>query len=137
MRVVIDTNVFISSFFGGNPRKIVELWKNGEITLCVNREIIEEYVGVLQRLDFHKEVEIDELLSLFARGFNLLFSTKKYNLKIVEDDPEDDKFFECVVSLKAKFIISGDKEVLSIKKYMDIDIVTPVDFLKMFSEMNR
>ncbi|OPX34400.1 putative toxin-antitoxin system toxin component, PIN family [candidate division KSB1 bacterium 4484_188] len=137
MRVVIDTNVFISSFFGGNPRKIVELWKNGEITLCVNREIIEEYVGVLQRLDFHKEVEIDELLSLFARGFNLLFSTKKYNLKIVENDPEDDKFFECVVSLKAKFIISGDKEVLSIKKYMDIDIVTPVDFLKMFSEMNR
>jgi len=137
MRVVIDTNVFISSFFGGNPRKIVELWKNGEITLCVNREIIEEYVGVLQRLDFHKEVEIDELLSLFARGFNLLFSTKKYNLKIVENDPEDDKFFECVVSLKAKFMISGDKEVLSIKKYMDIDIVTPVDFLKMFSEMNR
>jgi len=39
MRVVIDTNVFVSSFFGGTPRKIIDLWKNRDITLCLSRDI--------------------------------------------------------------------------------------------------
>ena len=44
IKVVIDTNVFISSFFGGNPKKIIDLWKKGEIKLCLSREIVNEYV---------------------------------------------------------------------------------------------
>ncbi|MFH1025416.1 MAG: PIN domain-containing protein, partial [Nitrospirota bacterium] len=35
MRVVIDTNVFVSSLFGGNPRKVIDLWKEEKITLCL------------------------------------------------------------------------------------------------------
>ena len=33
MRIVLDTNVFISSFFGGNPRTIIDLWKDGRLTV--------------------------------------------------------------------------------------------------------
>lgn len=40
MRVVVDTNIFVSSFFGGKPRKIIDLWKIGEITLCVSSPIL-------------------------------------------------------------------------------------------------
>ena len=43
IKVVIDTNVFISSFFGGNPKNIIDLWKKGEIKLCLSREIVDEY----------------------------------------------------------------------------------------------
>jgi putative PIN family toxin of toxin-antitoxin system len=50
LKVVIDTNVFISSFFGGVPREIINLWKKGEIVLCLSQEIIEEYLEVLNRL---------------------------------------------------------------------------------------
>ena len=50
MRVVIDTNVLISSFFGGSPKKVIDLWKAGDITLCLSRDIIDEYLDVLQRL---------------------------------------------------------------------------------------
>jgi predicted nucleic acid-binding protein len=42
-RVVIDTKVFVSSFFGDNPRRITDLWKTGKFILCLSRPIIEEY----------------------------------------------------------------------------------------------
>ena len=38
MRVVVDTNVLISSFFGGNPKKVIDLWKAGDITLCLSKD---------------------------------------------------------------------------------------------------
>ena len=130
MRVVIDTNVFVSSFFGGTPRKIIDLWKNGDITLCLSRDILDEYVKVLQRIGLQDESELEELLSLFARGFNALFTIKTPKIRVVKDDPDDDKFIECAVALKAKAIVTGDKSIKALGEYMEIKILTPQEFLK-------
>ena len=129
IRVVVDTNVFVSSFFGGNPRKIIDLWKSGKIILCLSQPIIDEYVDVLRRMGLQNERELEELLSLFAHGFNVLFTAKTPKLNIVEKDPDDDKFIECAVALNSKFIISGDKALRDIKDYMDIKIQSPKLFL--------
>jgi hypothetical protein len=45
--MVIDTNIFVFSFFGGKTRKIIDLWKNGNLILCLSGEILDEYVEVL------------------------------------------------------------------------------------------
>ena len=116
MKVVIDTNVFISSFFGGNPRKIIELWKDQKITLCLSKNILDEYINVLQRIGLKDEDELKELLSLFAKSFNLLFTSKTPQIQIVKADPDDDKFIEGAVALKADFIISGDKALRAVKE---------------------
>jgi len=128
MRVVVDTNVLISSFFGGHPKKVIDLWKEGEITLCLSRDIIDEYVDVLRRLKIDATL-ISELLSLFAGGYHLLFAGKTPSLKIVPDDPEDDKFFECAVALKASVIVTGDKAMLRVANYMGIAVESPQQFL--------
>ena len=130
IRVVIDTNIFVSSFFGGNPKKIIDLWKNEEITLCLSKDILDEYIDVLQRVGLKDENEIEELLSFFAKGFNILFTTNVPQIKVVKDDPDDDKFIECAVALKADIIITGDKALITIGKYMGIKILTPQEFLK-------
>jgi hypothetical protein len=132
MKVVLDTNVFVSSFFGGNPRDIIDLWKTGEITLCLSPAIVDEYIEVLRRLGLQNEKELSELLGLFARGFCVQFTAKTPQLRIVEHGPDDDKFIECAVALNAKFVISGDKALRAIEKYIDIEIVTPKEFLKAF-----
>jgi len=131
---VVDTNIFISSFFGGNPRKIINLWKSGQIILCLSRPIIDEYIDVLRRMGLQNERELEELLSLFARGFNVLFTAKTPNLNVVEKDPDDDKFIECAVALNSKFIISGDKSLQEIKDYMGIKIQNPKQFLDDYSK---
>ena len=136
-RVVVDTNVFISSFFGGNPRKIIDLWKSGEITLCLSKPIVDEYIGVLHRIGLQNEKEIEELLALFAHGFHVVFTAKTPELHIIEKDPDDDMFIECAVALKAEFIITGDKALKEIREYMNIKIVSPREFLIKFTKRKR
>ncbi len=129
MRVVVDTNVFVSSFFGGYPRQVIDLWKRGEITLCLSKEIVDEYVRVLQRLGLEEE-ELEEILSLFAQGFHCLFTSRTPRLSIIEEDPADDKLFECAVALKAGHIISGDAAVVRVEDYMGIKVANPREFMR-------
>jgi len=132
MKVVIDTNIFVSSFFGGNPRRIIDLWKTEKITLCLSKDILDEYIEVLQRIGLQDEDELGELLSLFKRGFNMLFTTKTPKVKVVKGDPDDDKFIECAMALKAEVIVTGDKAIEAVGEYMGINILTPQRFLKNY-----
>lgn len=134
LKVVIDTNVFISSFFGGVPREIINLWKKGKIVLCLSQEIIKEYLEVLNRLGLKDKREIANLTGLFAEGYNSIFTAKTLNINVVDDDPDDNKFLECAVALDSKIIISGDKHLKEIKKYIDIEIVSPKEFIDLYSE---
>ncbi len=125
LKVVIDTNVFISSFFGGIPREVIDFWKSGKIT-------IEEYIDVLNRLGLKDKREIQKLTRLFAESYNSIFTIATPNLNIVEDDPDDNKFIECAVALDSKIIISGDKHLKNIKKYIDIHILSPKEFVDKY-----
>ena len=137
IRVVVDTNIFISSFFVGNPRKIIDLWKSGQIILCLSPPIIDEYINVLRRMGLHNERELEELLSIFAHGFHVLFTSRSPNLNVVEKDPDDNKFIECSVALNAKSIITGDKALQEIKNYMGIKIQSPKQFADDYSKKKR
>jgi len=137
IRVVVDINVFISSFFGGNPRKVIDLWKSGEVTLCLSKPIVDEYIEVLRRIEQKNEKEIDELLGLFAHGFHVVFTARTPELHVVEKDPDDNVFIECAVALKAEFVITGDKALKAIQEYMNIKIVSPKEFLNNFRELMR
>lgn len=133
IRVVIDTNIFVSSFFNpnGNPKRVIDLWKNRKITLCVTEEILEEYVEVLARLGFSNEPELEELLRLFKKKNNIIYiaSTPKFNL--IKDDPSDNKFIECAVTAQAQYIISGDKHLLNLEMFRNIRIISSLDFLNI------
>lgn len=132
-KVVIDTNVFISSFFGGIPRKIINQWKEGHIILCLSQEIVEEYLEVLNRLGLKDKNEIRKLTKLFAEGYNSIFTATTPALFVVEEDPDDNKFIECAVALDCKIIVSGDKHLKNIKRYIDIEILSPKQFIGMHS----
>ncbi len=129
LKVVIDTNIFISSFFGGVPREIISLWKKGKIILCLSQKIVEEYLEVLNRLGLKDKKEILNLTKLFTEGYNSIFTTKTSNIEVVEADPDDNKFLECAVALDSKVIVSGDKHLRDIKKYIDIEIMSPREFI--------
>ena len=128
MRAVVDTNVFVSSLFGGKPREVIECWKEGRITLCVSAPLVEEYVEVLNRLRADGTL-IRELLDLMASGYHLAFTAKTGQLDVVDADPDDNMLFECAVALAADCIVTGDKRVRSVGKYMSIDVLTPAEFL--------
>jgi putative PIN family toxin of toxin-antitoxin system len=133
MRVVIDTNIFISSFFGGKPRKIIDLWKRGSLILCLSGEVLDEYIEVLNRVGFRDREEMEELLMLLAENPNIRFTNKTPKLQLVKEDPDDDKFIECAVALKARYVITGDKALKAVEEYVGIKILTPAQFLDQVS----
>jgi putative PIN family toxin of toxin-antitoxin system len=134
MRIVLDTDVFISSFFGGNPRTIIDLWKDGRLTLCLSQDIFDEYIEVLRRLGLDDTPELEELLKLFANGFHIVFTTRTPEIHVVVD-PDDDKFIACALALKAGCVISGDKALADVRLHQGIKIVTPQEFLEIMGDL--
>jgi putative PIN family toxin of toxin-antitoxin system len=129
MKAVIDTNVFVSSFFGGKLKQVIDCWKQGRISLCLSADILDEYVRVLQELGLGSGAELEELLKLLASSQSIDFTRKTPRLQVVKKDPDDDKFIECAVALKADLIVSGDKALLAIGEYRGIPILSPAEFL--------
>jgi len=131
VRVVIDTNVFVSSARGGLPRKVIDLVDEGKLTLCISPEIVKEYLRVFQRLRIDERY-LQKLLLYFEEADSILIDAIYTKLQLVEGDPDDDKFIECAAALKADYIITGDKALLRVSNYKKIKIVTPKQFLDLF-----
>lgn len=129
MRVVIDTSIFIASFWEGRSRTVVELWKKGEIALCASEAILKEYFYIIPRFN-RLNKEAGELLSLFKARKNMKMITPSKRLKVIKEDPVDNKFLECAVEAKAEYIISADKHLRNLRKYEGVRIVSSGSFLK-------
>jgi uncharacterized protein len=133
-KVVIDTNVFISAFgWGGTPLKVVQLLEKEVIRNCVSEKILNELYGAL---NYHRiafpvkfQTNILEFVLAYSDIYEPIFVNPKNRLNITPD-PDDNQFIECALSAKAKFIITGDKSFLSLKKFEAIRIVTPRYFLQ-------
>jgi uncharacterized protein len=128
LKVVIDTNVFVSYFWGGNPQKIIDLWTGDRFVLLVSPAIIEEIGKTLLTVGVEEEkvVELCEMILLKAKMI-----IPKRRLYLVQNDPADNKFLECAVDGRANYLVTGDNHLLGLKKIGRIKIMCPVDFLKL------
>lgn len=134
MKVVIDTNVLVSSFLGtGAPREIINYWKAGEITICLTQEILDEYIKVLERLGVSTEPELTEILKLFASGYYVEYRSVVAAVQVIKEDPADNKFIAAAVAMGARYVISGDRHLKNLGNYMRIECVSP----RLFIEMNK
>jgi putative PIN family toxin of toxin-antitoxin system len=130
-KVVIDTNIFISAFgWGGNPLEIIELLEKEEIRNCTSEEIFNEFFSALSYPKLNFPMKLQTKILEFVLAYSDIYEIKEH-LNITPD-PKDNKFIECALSAKAKFIITGDKGLLSIKQFKGIRIITPKDFFKRY-----
>jgi putative PIN family toxin of toxin-antitoxin system len=124
MRIVIDTNIFVSSFFGGIPRRIVDYWFSGNVILCVSRPILKEYLEVLGRFQFNREDLFGRLVTAFEKGPNVLFVDNPKGQNWIEEDPGDNKFVACAVAFHAEYIVSGDSHLRKAGEIGGVKIVS-------------
>jgi putative PIN family toxin of toxin-antitoxin system len=129
MKVVLDTNVFISGvFFSGPPHRILKAWRDGKIQIVLSEKILEEYVRVAEVLsERFPNIMLGPILELLTVEAEF---TSAFNLpKSVCADPDDDKFIECAIAGSAEAIISGDKHLLKVSGYHGIEVMTPRKFV--------
>ena len=134
MRAAIDTNVFVSSFFGGIPLKVIEYWFSGRLTLCVSKPILKEYFDVLNRFESDDKSLLYRLMSAFERNFNLLFVNNPREQMWIKEDPADNKFIACALALKAEYIVSGDAHLRKLKNIENIKIVSPAEMQDLLGD---
>ena len=130
-RVVIDTNIYISAiFWNGKPREVIDLGRDGKITIFTSLDIENEIVGKLKTTFKLAEEDVNQILLDFST-FTLPIRINK-QLIVVRDDPDDNKFIECAVECKANYIISGDRHLLNLKEYEGIKLIKSSEFLKVY-----
>jgi putative PIN family toxin of toxin-antitoxin system len=130
VKVVVDTNVLVSALlFGGKPGKLMPLWQRGTIRPLASKEIIDEYLRVLT----YPKSKLSEEDINFLLYHEILPYFEVIDVhpgpRIIRKDPENDKFIRCALAGKAKFIISGDHHLLTLKSCQKIKILSPSDFL--------
>ena len=130
MKVVLDTNVVISGlFFGGIPRAILTGWSDGYFQLIMSVEILQEYERVARELDKKYQAldaDWEQVLRLIAQ--NATFVSVQPLQKQVCADPGDDKFLACARASATDLIVSGDKHLLDVAGWNDIEVLTPRQF---------
>jgi len=131
LKVVIDTNIFISTVLGGKVSgKICELLVKKKFRLLYTLELLEElkYVLSVKDLEFN-EIEIEKILTFIKAEAIFVQPSEKISLC---RDPKDNIVLECALAGKADAIVTGDKDLLSMKFFSNIPILTPRQFLKTF-----
>lgn len=131
MRIVIDTNVLISGvFFGGFPQKILCAVVDHKITACATTEIINEYEEIVQEMINRKQGYINKaILSPLIKVMEIIEPITQVRIC---RDPDDNKFLECAKDSHALYIVSGDKDLLVIEQFENVQIVTAKDFCEKY-----
>jgi len=131
-KITVDTNILISALgWEGNPHRILEKIINGEIDLFISYKQFDEFVKVLEypRFNFtgQQKKRFKELILKVAT----LVKTP-IELKIIKNDPSDNRILECALVANVDYIITGDKKhILPLKRLGRIKIVTANDMLKL------
>jgi putative PIN family toxin of toxin-antitoxin system len=130
MRVVLNTNTLISALlFSGTASRLAPLWQSRRITVLLSKSILQEYLRTLAYPKFRLSDQgikgvVEEQLLPFVETVQV-----KKHLTVVRRDPEDNKFLECAVAGRAKYLVTGDRDLLELGSYRGIKILTVGEFL--------
>lgn len=134
MKVLVDTNVFVSAVvWGGVPGEVVEfVVGDPQVEWIVSDEILREYVNVLRRPKFGLPEE------LVARWQQLLADeTVLIHVKAeiaFPRDPADSIFLSCALDADADFLITGDRDFEQARLLGNTKIISATLFKRLVSE---
>ena len=134
MRLVFDTNVYVSAFVipGSRSDLAFRLALRGAFELIVSREILAELRGKLASKFGLEERELDRVERTIL-GVAVLVEPE-VELGVLRDEP-DNRILECAVVAGASAIVTGDRHLLRLRTYEGIGIMTVSELLYAFPEI--
>ena len=132
IRAVLDTNVLISALlFTGTPSLLVSAWQAGRLKPVISADVLDEYVRVLSYPKFKlTDQEIHSLIEDDLLPFVDTVQTGPISVPNLRD-PDDMKFLACARTARVHWLVSGDNDLLSLRKFESIEIVSVSTFLNL------
>jgi putative PIN family toxin of toxin-antitoxin system len=142
MRVILDTNILLSALLSplGAPGKLIDAWERKTFTLVACDALIAELREVAGRAFFRAKLRPSaaELLAAGIRDFSL-FCQNLPSGPAAPDFPPDRKdsyLLALAEASRAEFLVTGDKELLSLKHHKSTRMITPAAMIETLKARN-
>jgi putative PIN family toxin of toxin-antitoxin system len=135
-RWVVDTNVLVSAFlWQGTPGRVIELAADNDVQLFTSRALLDELAATLVKRKLTKYVAAtgltaDQMLAAYRR-ITTLVTARQLDAQ-VSRDADDDAVLACGLAARADLIVSGDDDLLSLKSFRGVPIVTVAQAVRGF-----
>ena len=140
-KAVLDTSVLVSAFLrhrpGGASFDLLRLAAAGAFEFFLSDDILEETAGVLLRPGRLREryIYTDDQVVEYCRDLGRLARVVEAvpDVRVVRD-PNDDMIVGCALAANADYLVSRDKDLLSLGAHEGISIVDPEAFLQILRD---
>ena len=136
MRIILDTNVLLSGLLisQGAPAKLLDAWERKLFTLVACDALIAELRDVAGRPFFKARLRASaaELLAAGLRDFS--FFCQELPSGPIAPDPKDSYLLALAEASAAEFLVTGDKELQSLKHHKSTRIVTPAAIIELLNK---
>lgn len=127
LRAVFGTNVFISALFGGFPEEAYQAVLERRCALVVSPSILAELARTLRDKFHTPEADIVAYVRQIGRIAEIVRPNRAVNIL---RDEADNRVLECAEAGQVDLIVSGDRDLLRLKRHGAVPIVRPADFVR-------
>lgn len=133
MKIIIDTNVWIAFLLGKRLSSLKEIFSNEEIEIFVSDTLLNEISDVARRKKFQGKINPDSLFLLLELIRQRCTTVSPGDIsEIYVRDPKDAFLLQMAHEIKADYLITGDLDLLVLKKFESTSILTFSEFLQNF-----
>jgi uncharacterized protein len=137
LRVVLDTNIFVSSLLvkSGVPAQVLDAWRSHRYMLVLSPPLIAEIRSTLSYPRIRRKYgitddDVERLIELLLNDAVVVPGIVDVS-GAIPDDPKDEMILACAVEGRADLIVSGDKHLLDLGNYRGISMITARDFKQL------
>ena len=142
LTAVIDSTVLVSAFLteGGVSAELLRYAREGVFLVFLSEDILTEtqhtlaYSRIRMRYDYTDE-DVADFLNRIRVAANVV--TELPHVTVVTRDPNDDMVIATAVRAQAAYIVTRDKDLLSLQQYEDITVMSPEAFIAIVRERGR
>jgi len=130
--VVIDTNILVSALLNNGKPRILLLKLLDQHKVIVSIQMLAEFADVLTRNKFSvTSTQVEKFISIIVEKAKTV--SVDSICRVILEDPDDDIVLSTALKGKADYIVTGDKHLLSLKKYEKIEILKVNQMLEILS----
>jgi uncharacterized protein len=134
VKAVFDTNVLIAAFLTeGICSCLLIRARKRAFNLVLCDDIIREFEGILIKKFKLTSADIVETSAIVLEAASEILH-KLDPVPNVCRDPKDDVIIACAIDAAADYIVTGDEDLLILKRYKNIVIVNPRNFEALFAD---
>ena len=130
IKVIFDTNVWISFLIGKRLSFIKNYISNGQITIVTTEQLLKEIKKVTSRERLQKYFPQESVIELLQLLESIAEKVKIEPTHFINRDPKDNFLFDLIDFSKADYLVTGDKDLLVHNPFKSATILTPANFEK-------